>query len=92
MHLKPKPEISEDMIEEMARQMILFGRGTPNMKVFKGEPRMFGTPEGPVFALPSEEPVEIWTLYTNSARYALGMARTIVRIEDAKAAEEEKVA
>lgn len=77
-------QISDELVEKMAKEMILLGGGQPELPIFKGEPRMFGTPQGPVFQAPIDQPVPMWTLYTGSARKALEMAQGI--LEDAMGA------
>ena len=73
-----KTNITEAMVEQMAREMIISGRGDPCMRVFKGEPRAFATPIGTVFLAPPEAPVELWTLHVGIARRALEVAQRVV--------------
>lgn len=72
-------DISEDLIEKMAREMIHHGGGNPDLNVIPGEPRMFGTPVGAVYEVSLIDPVPMWTLYRASARTALELASKVLQ-------------
>lgn len=71
-------QFNETHVEEMAKAMIRAGGGNPDILVHRGEPNMYGTPDGVAHAAFPGEPVPMWTLYTGSARKALEIASGVL--------------
>jgi hypothetical protein len=71
-------QFSDAHVEEMAKAMIRNGGGNPDILVHRGEPNMYGTPEGVAHAAFPGEPVPMWTLYQGSARKALEIASSVL--------------
>jgi len=67
-----------DVIEKLARQMILSFKGDPDMLVQPGTPQVYGTPAGDAFAITPPAAVPMWTLYKATARNVYEIAKTVI--------------
>lgn len=66
-----------DLIEKLARRMILNRGGDPDMLVQPGEPRIFATPSGPVFSVAAGAEVPMWRFYRSFSEEVLNTARAL---------------